>query len=112
MKNRRLRKLILAYAVLFFFLPIMLRFLDVEMTALIHAWNSLMHDNFFQYRFFEKFHVMYLFLFHFIFVIDVSIAIIAYTVANRWLGNRVKSVDSTMSGWVVALICYPPLNSI
>jgi CheY-like chemotaxis protein len=43
--------------------------------------------------------------------IDVGIATIGYTVANRWLKNRTKSVDFTLIGWGVALICYPPFNS-
>jgi protein-S-isoprenylcysteine O-methyltransferase Ste14 len=46
------------------------------------------------------------------FIIDVSLGLIGYLCSSRWLRNKSKSVDSSLSGWMVALVCYPPFNSI
>jgi len=47
-----------------------------------------------------------------IFTIDTLIFSIGYTFESRLLNNIVKSVEPTLFGWAVALICYPPFNSI
>jgi len=109
--NRRSKKLFLSWLVTLFFLTLMFRFIDIEFNALKSALQTLTQPQFSSLRFFQQYHAVYLLLYHLIFVIDVSIAIIAYTVANRWLDNRVRSVDATLKGWVFALICYPPINS-
>lgn len=109
--NRRSRKIILIWLITLFFLPLMLRFYNIEFSALQTYLAVFSNTHFSNATFYQKYDAIYHILFHLIFVIDVGIAIIAYTISSRWLDNRVKSVDSTMSGWVVALICYPPLNS-
>lgn len=45
-------------------------------------------------------------------LIDVTNAGLAYLVESRWLENRARSVDMTVSGWAVCLFCYEPLNII
>lgn len=40
--------------------------------------------------------------------VDVLIALFGYVFASNWLSNRIQSVDSTWSGWLICLICYPP----
>lgn len=40
---------------------------------------------------------------------DVIIASGGYIFANRILGTEVRSTDGTLGGWLVCLICYPPL---
>jgi len=109
--NKRSKKIALVWLVTFFFLPLMLRFYNVEFSALQIYLTAFLEPHFENDSFFQKYEIIYHVLFHLIFVVDVGIAIIAYTVSSRWLNNRVKSVDSSMSGWIVALICYPPLNS-
>lgn len=109
--NRRSRKISLIWLVTLFFLPLMLRFYNIEFSALqIHliALPNILSKSSSLY---QSYAAVYYAFFHMLFVVDVGIAIIAYTVSSRWLNNRVKSVDSTMSGWFVAIICYPPLNS-
>lgn len=35
-----------------------------------------------------------------------------YALESRWMENRSRSVDLTVSGWLVCLCCYPPLNQV
>lgn len=35
-----------------------------------------------------------------------------YALESRWMENRSRSVDLTVSGWVICLCCYPPLNQV
>lgn len=109
--NKRSKKLLLSWLVTLFFLTLMFRFLDVEFAAFRDALATVMQLNFSELRFFKQYHAYYLLFYHLIFVVDVGIAIVAYAVANRWLDNRVRSVDPTLRGWMFALICYPPVNA-
>lgn len=45
-----------------------------------------------------------------IILIDVTIASLGYLTSCRLLDTQFTSVEPTVSGWVVALICYPPFN--
>jgi protein-S-isoprenylcysteine O-methyltransferase Ste14 len=110
LRHPRIRKLALAYLVSVFFLTLMTRFFDSEYHAFAHAVEQVYSPAFQEWRNFERFHAIYRVLYHLIFVIDVGLAVIAYGFASRWLGNRIRSVDSTFTGWAVALICYPPFN--
>jgi len=109
--NRRSHKIILVWLVILFFLPLMMQFYNIEFTAMVSHLSALLAPTFSQNSFYQSYSTVYQFLFHLIFVIDTGIAIIAYSVSSRWLGNRVRSVDRTMGGWFVALLCYPPMNS-
>ena len=51
-------------------------------------------------------------IYNLLFVCDTSIALIGYGLELKWLGNKTKSVEPTMFGWAVALMCYPPFNNI
>lgn len=42
---------------------------------------------------------------------DVFFFTIGYLVEAPFLKNTIKSVEPTVIGWIVAIICYPPLNS-
>lgn len=109
LQNPRVRKMALLYLVSLFFLTLMIKFFAVEVSAFALAvakFNALQGVSFF-----EQYRHGYRILYHLIFVLDVGVAVIAYTVATRWLDNRTKSVDSTFYGWFVALLCYPPMNS-
>ena len=54
----------------------------------------------------------YLLAFHSIMLMDVSLALLGYLCASRWLGNKSVSVEPTLLGWAVVLACYPPFNSV
>jgi len=44
-------------------------------------------------------------------LIDVGIFAFGYLVELPQLDNQIKSVEPTLLGWVVCLMCYPPINS-
>ncbi|MHB8419504.1 MAG: methyltransferase family protein [Myxococcales bacterium] len=54
----------------------------------------------------------YRMLYHALFVIDCTLALLGYVTSSRWLGTKSKSVELTAFGWGVALVCYPPFNSL
>ena len=80
-----------------FFLPIMINFFFGNISGLQGQWNSLQ---------------WYPFLFTFLFTIDTFIFSLGYAFESPILKNAVKSVEPTFFGWFVALICYPPFNSV
>ncbi|MBI2996516.1 MAG: isoprenylcysteine carboxylmethyltransferase family protein [Candidatus Melainabacteria bacterium] len=47
-----------------------------------------------------------------LFIVDTGVALVGYGLELKWLGNKTKSVEPTMFGWAVALMCYPPFNRI
>ncbi len=89
----------------------MTKFLSLEYNAFHFAMVKIFEGSFTFYSTLEKFHTWYQLIFHLIFYIDVGVAIIGYTVATRWLNNRTKSVDMSLYGWFVVLLCYPPMNN-
>ncbi len=111
-KNRRVKKIILLYFVNFFFLTLMARFIVQEFHGFQTEGIKIFSDNFITLSWYERYKAFCLLLFHLIFTVDVTIAIIGYSIASRWLYNRTKSVDATLGGWLAALVCYPPFNAI
>jgi len=56
----------------------------------------------------SAYHMVY----HSLFVVDCGLGLLGYISASRWLGNKSKSVETTLLGWAVAMSCYPPFNSV
>jgi len=54
----------------------------------------------------------YWFLFRLILVLDVAFFTMGYLIEHPKLNNEIVSVDSTFSGWIVTLLCYPPANEL
>ena len=46
------------------------------------------------------------------FLVDTAYFTFGYLVDSKTLGTQVRSVEPTLLGWAVALICYPPLNTL
>ncbi|MFA6458638.1 MAG: methyltransferase [Patescibacteria group bacterium] len=99
----------LSYLVKFFFLPLMLNFFFQHFQKLLELWHTANPDQSFVSFFWQW---GYDFIFQTIFLIDTAVFAFAYAFEFRFLHNRIRSVDPFVSGWVVALICYPPLNSV
>lgn len=53
---------------------------------------------------------LYSFLFQIILFLDVLFFTIGYLVESKKLKNEIISVEPTVLGWVVCLICYPPFS--
>ena len=51
----------------------------------------------------------YFAIYHALFVVDVMFFRGGYGVEHPWLRNEIRSVEPTLLGWLVALLCYPPL---
>lgn len=45
-----------------------------------------------------------------VFSVDVALAWCGYMVSSRWVDNQTRSVEPTLLGWVVCLVCYPPFQ--
>jgi len=45
-------------------------------------------------------------------LMDTINASLAYVIESRWIENRPRSIDMTVSGWLVCLSCYAPLNML
>ena len=80
----------------FFFLPTMADFFFNNFESFKGAFKN------FQF---------YAFGLNLIFLIDTFIFLFGYAFEFSFLRNIVKSVEPTLFGWLVALICYPPFNS-
>ncbi|MBI5815748.1 MAG: hypothetical protein HZB29_09085 [Nitrospinae bacterium] len=107
----------------FFFVPLMLTFLFMEASGLfdffpklygqaamiLGATPSAQSDTWPWWALFDYFYAS---AFHGIFLMDVSISLVGYICSSRWLDNKSKSVDPTLSGWLAALVCYPPFNGL
>jgi len=48
----------------------------------------------------------------FLWLMDIINATLGYALEPRWLENRSRSIDMTLTGWLVCLCCYEPLNQI
>ena len=47
-----------------------------------------------------------------VFSVDVGLAWCGYVLSSRWIKNTLWSVEPTAGGWIVALLSYPPFNSV
>ncbi|MBI2140523.1 hypothetical protein HYU14_06365 [Candidatus Woesearchaeota archaeon] len=91
----------------FFFLPIMVNFLLDNYSALTAypLRNIVASQDYFLNSF-------YPFALTFLFFIDTLWFVFGYTVEAGFLKSKVRSVEPTFFGWFVALMCYPPFNSV
>ena len=61
-------------------------------------------------EFFNKY--LFWFLFNLLFFVDTFIFSVSYLLESKFLGNKIRSVEPTIFGWLVALACYPPINNL
>lgn len=95
---------LLAVAVKFFFLPLMIAWLfNHARETLINFENLISTGAFFP--------TGYWLLFNIIFLVDVGCFTIGYAIEHPRLDNEIRSVEPTAFGWIVTLICYPPFNN-
>lgn len=85
------------WAVKAFFLPLMFVFAN---NALAKLWGHAAATAGFEQLFSFGIDLLYL--------IDVLLAVAAYTLTLRLADSHIRSADPTVAGWVVCLFCYPP----
>jgi len=96
-----------------FYFPLMLNWcLDHLENFLGKASEALSNSG--QIFHFSFFFDNYLFwvVFNLLFFVDTLIFASSYLLESEFLKNTIRSVEPTIFGWVVALMCYPPFNSI
>jgi protein-S-isoprenylcysteine O-methyltransferase Ste14 len=54
---------------------------------------------------------LHYFILNLIFLFDFVPFVIGYLIQAKTLGNEIVSVDSSLLGWTVCLMCYPPFNA-
>lgn len=105
--DKNTKSALLGMVVKVFFFPIMVMTVIGNTGSFISDITSL-QNGYLQINFDS----VYYFLINLIFLIDTLIFGFAYVFEAKWLGNKIKSVEPTMLGWVVALSTYPPFNGI
>lgn len=96
------RTALLAMIVKGYFMPLMVGWLLISLSEVCQFALRIPRDTLtWQQWFFAAFHLILL--------IDVSCFLLGYAVEHPKLKNEIRSVDGTLSGWFVTLICYPPL---
>ena len=91
----------------FFFLPIMINFLLNNYFGLgTYSFEDIKISRAYFLRTFYPMALTALFL------IDTLWFAFGYAFEAGFLKNKVRSVEPTLFGWFVALVCYPPLNSL
>lgn len=85
-----------------FFLPIMFVFLTQNIEALqVDAASGA----------FDSFDSFYAAAYDLLYLWDLIPAFVGYLLTLRLLDSQIRSVDPTVSGWLVCLVCYPPFWS-
>ncbi|MBI3928153.1 MAG: DUF1295 domain-containing protein [Armatimonadetes bacterium] len=104
LRNRRARTALLDILVKVYFVPVMITFYfgnaGAIFTSLADVSSGWSADS------------LYRLGYHSFLFMDVSVCLLGYLSASRWLGNKTRSVDGTMAGWTVALACYPPFVAV
>ena len=60
----------------------------------------------------STFPYLYISIINLIYTIDILYGAVGYLLTLRILDSHIRSVDSTLSGWAVTLICYPPISAL
>lgn len=97
-----------------FFVPLMIKWLLMHTANMVANGTRLIGD-------LPELHTEFLtifntygfwFLLQVILFLDVLFFTIGYLVELPFLKNKIRSVEPTLLGWAVALVCYPPFNYV
>jgi protein-S-isoprenylcysteine O-methyltransferase Ste14 len=94
---------LLGWLIKAFFLPLMVVYAGNEIRATGLAWQEIDPQSATK---------LYPLCYHLSYTIDLLFCIVGYASAARLFDNHIRSVDSTVGGWLVALICYQPFYSV
>ncbi len=107
-KVKRFNNFCLTCLVKGFFLPLMMMFMCIHIVTVQNIMSrastpmdGIQMCNWFLDLFYNS-----------LFAADTGMALVGYGLELKWLNNKTKSVEPTMFGWAVAVMCYPPFNSI
>lgn len=112
--NTEEKNSILAWIVKLFFIPLMIIWISQDASIIINKIYSWFNElNLFSKNFYY-FYNNYIFItiFKLIIFTDLLFFTLWYLLESKYLWNKIKSVEPTILWWLVALICYPPFNSV
>jgi len=107
-RSPRIKLLLLALGVKFFFIPLMTVFLAGHVVEAHQLWYQL-HPTPWGLEWMDW---GLAFAYQVIFLCDTAVALVGYSFESLWLKNKTRSVDKTWLGWIVCLMCYPPFNDV
>lgn len=93
----------LGWAIKAFFLPLMLS----AYFKLFYTLNGVFDD-----ALAGSLGAVFMSVFLLLFVLDLLGATIGYSMTFRLLGTQIRSTNSHVTGWIAALICYPPFSRL
>jgi protein-S-isoprenylcysteine O-methyltransferase Ste14 len=100
------------FFVKFFFVPLMTVFFVDQFTSLVKNYDFVVHKVLPMEHWQISTRDVYNVLLSLIFTVDVGLAWGGYVLSTRWIRNTMWSVEPTLAGWTVALLCYPPFNRV
>lgn len=106
---------LLFYLVKIIFVPVMINFAIGNIAAFLNLYSSipvLFKTNSLALTQNSILNFYFPFIFYVILVVDTLIFAFGYLFESPLLKNVVKSVEPTVLGWLVAIICYPPFNNL
>ncbi|MBP2653785.1 MAG: isoprenylcysteine carboxyl methyltransferase [Firmicutes bacterium] len=103
---------LLFLAVKIFFFPIMINFIFGNIDSVIRGYAAWTLDYNVELTVGAFNNAIYPLLFGLLLLVDCSIFTFGYMVDAKIFRNKIRSVEPTMLGWIVALLCYPPFNNI
>jgi protein-S-isoprenylcysteine O-methyltransferase Ste14 len=98
-----LRQHTLGWIVKGFFLPLMFGYATADLAQL---WSGPLVPRL------DSFEFVFGRLMDLFYLGDVMLAAITYALTLRLLGAQIRSVEPTVLGWLVCLMCYPPFNAV
>jgi protein-S-isoprenylcysteine O-methyltransferase Ste14 len=107
-RSHRVALLLRALGIKFFFVPLMTVFLAEHVTGASRLWQQPQPTA----GGLEGMDWGMELTYQLIFLCDTAVALVGYSCESLWLKNRTRSVDRTLSGWAICLMCYPPFNDV
>lgn len=95
-----------------FFLPTMINFCYTNLNEVTNNINNITFNNSISNSINLNTTLWFPILLTLLFTLDTFIFTLGYCTESRKLNNICTSVEPTIFGWFVALICYPPFNSL
>jgi protein-S-isoprenylcysteine O-methyltransferase Ste14 len=97
-----IRRHLLGWTVKAFFLPLMTVYLGNELRALYQAIATAQPATMPTYQIF----------YHLSYAVDLLFCVVGYSATIRLFDAEIRSVEPTVAGWLVALMCYQPFYSV
>ena len=106
------KRALLFNLVKFFFIPLMITYMVANYHELTNNLEAVKQAGqpLISVSSFNSF--WYPFLFSLTLFIDVTFFVFGYLFEAGFLKNKIRSVEPTALGWIVALICYAPFNGL